>query len=156
MLLRHDDPNNPRLIAYWVRSGFPATGCISQLRAAAQLPRRAPARLHGAGGLRELEALPLTANGKLDRKALPAPSFSGDLQQRVAPSTDLERRAPCHLGEVLGHSDFGITDNFFAIGGHSLAAARLVSRIEQSHGLCSPLAALFQNPTIAGLALPVL
>jgi hypothetical protein len=52
---------------------------------------------------------------------------------------------------VLGHSDFGITDNFFAVGGHSLAAARLVSRLEQTIGSAPELAALFHNSTIAGL-----
>ncbi|MFM9099934.1 MAG: condensation domain-containing protein, partial [Cyanobium sp.] len=98
-----------------------------------------------------LEALPLTPNGKLDRKALPAPSFCGDLEQRVEPSTDLERQLHAIWAEVLGHSDFSITDNFFAIGGHSLAAARLVSRMEQAIGSAPTLAALFQNPSIAGL-----
>jgi acyl carrier protein len=100
----------------------------------------------------QLEALPLTPNGKLDRKALPAPSFSGNLEQRVAPSTDLERELHAIWAEVLGHEEFGITDNFFAVGGHSLAAARLVSRIEQAIGCAPTLAALFQNPSIAGLA----
>ena len=75
----------------------------------------------------ELESLPLTSNGKLDRKALPAPSFAGDLERRVEPGTELERRLHGIWAEVLGHSDFGITDNFFAVGGHSLAVVRLVT-----------------------------
>ncbi|MFM7239897.1 MAG: thioesterase domain-containing protein, partial [Cyanobium sp.] len=100
----------------------------------------------------QLEALPLTPNGKLDRKALPAPSFSGDLEQRVAPSTDLERQLHAIWSDVLGHSDFGINDNFFAIGGHSLAAARLVSKIEMVIGSSPALASIFHNPSISGLA----
>ncbi|MFN7898423.1 MAG: condensation domain-containing protein, partial [Synechococcaceae cyanobacterium] len=98
-----------------------------------------------------LEALPLTANGKLDRKALPAPSFAGDLDQRIPPSTELEHQLHRLWADVLGHCEFGIADNFFLVGGHSLAAARLVSRIEQAFGTAPPLAALFQSPTIAGL-----
>jgi len=100
----------------------------------------------------ELEALPLTTHGKLDHKALPAPSFSGDLQQRVEPSTDLELKLHALWAEVLGHGEFGVSDNFFLVGGYSLAAARLVSRIEENLGQRLPLASLFQSPTLADLA----
>ncbi|MFN7901138.1 MAG: condensation domain-containing protein, partial [Synechococcaceae cyanobacterium] len=102
-----------------------------------------------------LEALPLTANGKLDRKALPAPSFAGDLQQRIPPSSDHARQLHRLWADVLGHCDFVIADNFLMVGGHSLSAARLVARIEQAFGTAPPLATLFQSPTIAGL-LPLL
>jgi amino acid adenylation domain-containing protein len=161
--LRKDDPNNPRLIAYWVpleairskpdsvaagsNAGGPATA--EQLRAF--LADRLPDYMVPAGFV-ELETLPLTTNGKLDRKALPAASFSGDEQQRVAPTTDLERQLHGIWAEVLGHGEFGVSDNFFLVGGHSLAAARLVSRIEQSLGQRLPLASLFQSPTLAALA----
>ena len=151
VLLRHDDPNNPRLIAYWVADAShetTASASTEQLRSF--LRERLPGYMVPAAFL-QLEALPLTPNGKLDRKALPAPSFSGDQEQRVEPSTDLERQLHAIWAEVLGHADFGITDNFFAVGGHSLAAARLVSRMEQSIGSSPVLTALFQNPSIAGL-----
>ena len=152
VLLRNDDPANPRLIAYWVADASqPPTASASSEQLRAFLSERLPDYMVPAAFL-QLEALPLSPNGKLDRKALPAPSFSGNLEQRVAPSTDLERQLHVIWAEVLGHSDFGITDNFFAIGGHSLAAARLVSRIEQAIGCAPTLAALFQNPSIAGLA----
>ncbi len=151
VILRHDDPNNPRLIAYWVAAASqPSLASTSSEQLRAFLAERLPGYMVPAAFL-QLESLPLTPNGKLDRKALPAPSFSGDLEQRVEPSTDLERQLHTIWAEVLGHSDFGITDNFFAIGGHSLAAARLVSRIEQAIGSAPTLAALFQNPSIAGL-----
>jgi len=153
VVLRHDDPNNPRLIAYWVADlSQPSLASSSSEQLRAFLADRLPDYMVPAAFL-QLEALPLTPNGKLDRKALPAPSFSGNLEQRVEPSTDLERQLHAIWAEVLGHSDFGITDNFFAIGGHSLAAARLVSRIEQAIGSAPSLAALFQNPSIAGVAL---
>ncbi|MFM8278264.1 MAG: condensation domain-containing protein, partial [Cyanobium sp.] len=73
------------------------------------------------------------------------------LAPRVPPSTELERQLHVLWAEVLGHSDFGISDNFFLVGGHSLAAARLVSRLEQAFGSAPPVAALFQHPTISGL-----
>ena len=67
-------------------------------------------------------------------------------------STDLELHLHAIWAEVLGHDDFGINDDFFAIGGHSLAAFRLASHIEQNLGCTLPLAVIFQNPTIATLA----
>ena len=153
VVLRSDDPANPRLIAYWVvQSPGPsgaAAASADQLRAF--LAERLPDYMVPAAFV-ELEALPLTTNGKLDRKALPAPSFLGDVQQRVQPSTDLERQLHALWAEVLGHGEFGISDNFFAIGGHSLAAARLVSRIEEKLGQRLPVASLFQSPTLASLA----
>ena len=152
VLLRNDDPNNPRLIAYLVADASqPPSASASSEQLRAFLADRLPDYMVPAAFL-QLETLPLTPNGKLDRKALPAPSFSGNLEQRVVPSTDLECQLHAIWAEVLGHSDFGITDNFFAVGGHSLAAARLVSRIEQAIGCAPTLAALFQNPSIAGLA----
>lgn len=155
VLTAEDHRQPPLLVGYWVpeqqrppRQVVIRGVMADQLRCF--LSERLPDYMVPAAFL-QLEALPLTPNGKLDRKALPAPSFSENLEQRVAPSTDLERQLHAIWAEVLGHSDFGITDNFFAIGGHSLAAARLVSRIEQAIGSAPTLAALFQNPSIAGL-----
>ncbi|QPN62714.1 amino acid adenylation domain-containing protein [Synechococcus sp. CBW1004] len=155
VLLRRDAPANPRLIAYWVAQNPDAHALASDRQSSDQLRSFLAQRLPDymvPSAFVALEALPLTTNGKLDRKALPAPSFAGALDQRVEPSTDLERQLHAIWAEVLGHSDFGITDNFFAIGGHSLAASRLVSRIDQALGFSPPLAALFQNPSIAGLS----
>ena len=151
VLLSHDDHNNSRLIAYWVADASQettASASSEQLRSF--LAERLPDYMVPAA-LLQLEALPLTPNGKLDRKALPAPSFSGNLEQRVAASTDLEHQLHGIWAEVLGHSDFGITDNFFVVGGHSLAAASLVSRMEKAIGISISLAKLFQSPTILGL-----
>ncbi|QPN62717.1 non-ribosomal peptide synthetase [Synechococcus sp. CBW1004] len=148
VVLRSDDPSNPCLVGYWVG----VTGVtVSAEELRGFLAERLPDFMVPAA-LVELKDLPLTSNGKLDRRALPEPSFAGDLERRVEPGTELERQIHALWAEVLGHSDFGITDDFFAIGGHSLAAVRLVSRIEQALGSAPPLAALFQNPTIAGLA----
>jgi len=161
VVLRHDDPANPRLIAYWVPQ---IASSSAQAPWAPALSAAAPAVEELRQFLAErlpdvmvpsafvaLKALPLTANGKLNRQALPAPSFAADQEQRLEPSTPLEQKLHGLWAEVLGHGDFGITDNFFHIGGHSLAAARLIQRISDSGIAEIGVAALFQHPTIAEL-----
>ena len=161
VVLRHDDPANPRLIAYWVPQ---LASSSAQAPWAPALSAAAPAVEELRQFLAErlpdvmvpsafvaLKALPLTANGKLNRQALPAHSFAADQEQRLEPSTPLEQKLHDLWAEVLGHGDFGITDNFFHIGGHSLAAARLIQRISGSGIAEIGVAALFQHPTIAEL-----
>uniref|UniRef100_UPI0035648415 phosphopantetheine-binding protein n=1 Tax=Immundisolibacter sp. TaxID=1934948 RepID=UPI0035648415 len=98
-----------------------------------------------------LERLPLTANGKLDRKALPAPE--GDLQRPYeAPQSDLERQLAAIWSEVLGIERIGRHDNFFDLGGHSLLATRLVGRLRTAFEMEIPLRALFEMRTVADLA----
>lgn len=156
VVLTAEEHRQPRLlVGYWVPEQVrPSSQAVIPGVMAEQLriflSERLPDYMVPAAFL-QVETLPLTPNGKLDRKALPAPSFSGNLEQRLAPSSDLERQLHGIWAEVLGHSDFGITDNFFAIGGHSLAAACLVSRVEKAVGISISLAKLFQNPTISGL-----
>jgi amino acid adenylation domain-containing protein len=101
-----------------------------------------------------LKALPLTANGKIDRRALPAAtaSIAGAGGTRVAPRDMLEHVLTGIWARVLGIDDVGVLDHFFEIGGHSLLAARLFEEIERETGVAAPLAALFADDTIAGLA----
>lgn len=98
--------------------------------------------------------IPLNANRKVDRKALPVPQKkSVDLVEHfVAASTDSERKLEAIWSEVLQLSPVGISDNFFALGGHSLMAIQVISRIRKLFGVELPLRALFENPTIAELA----
>lgn len=93
---------------------------------------------------------PLTPNGKIDRKNLPAPDdlAIATLNEHVPPSDDTESKLIEIWKKVLGLNKIGVTDNFFEIGGHSLLAARLFAHIEREMGEALPLAVLFQAPTI--------
>ncbi|WP_173005854.1 non-ribosomal peptide synthetase [Labrenzia sp. THAF82] len=98
-----------------------------------------------------LEALPLTASGKLDRKALPSPQIVGS-GVHEAPSTAHEALLCRLYAELTGAHQVGVQDGFFALGGHSLLAMRLVSQIREETGLEIGLRAVFSHPTVAGLA----
>ncbi|WP_157119363.1 non-ribosomal peptide synthetase, partial [Azohydromonas lata] len=97
-----------------------------------------------------LEALPLNANGKIDRKALPAPAFVDD-KRYEAPAGETERRLAAIWAEVLGVARVGRNDNFFELGGHSLLALRLLERV-RSQGWPVQVRTLFQQPQLAGFA----
>src|SRR2546423_14185251 len=97
----------------------------------------------------ELDRLPLTANGKLDRAALPAPSVRG--RGLRLPRTAREEVLCGLFAEVLGIEGVGIDDNFFALGGDSIVSIQLVSRARKA-GLVITPRAVFQHQTVAGFA----
>jgi amino acid adenylation domain-containing protein len=101
-----------------------------------------------------LAALPLTPNGKLDRPALPNPcrGDSEPLRVFVAPRTSIEERLAGIWRDVLEVAQIGIYEDFFDLGGNSLLAMRVVSGIRNALGVETPIRALFENPTVAGLA----
>jgi acyl carrier protein len=101
-----------------------------------------------------LDSLPLTSNGKVDRKALAALDHNRPDPEKsfAAPRTALEKMLVAIWAEVLKSNRVGIDDNFFELGGHSLLATQLVSRIRGALAVELPLRALFEKPTVAGLS----
>ncbi|MFD6221978.1 amino acid adenylation domain-containing protein [Nocardia asteroides] len=97
-----------------------------------------------------LDRIPLTASGKLDRKALPAPVFAARAYR--APSTETERTVAAVFAEVLGTERVGADDNFFDLGGNSLLATRLTARLGAAVDLRVPVRVLFAAPTVAACA----
>ncbi|NFG32590.1 hypothetical protein FC788_19935, partial [Clostridium botulinum] len=96
----------------------------------------------------QLEKMPLTANGKLDRKALPKPNLDISLNEYEAPRNELEETLVKIWSEVLNVKKIGINDNFFDLGGHSLKATVLMSKIHKELNKEIPLKELFKSPTI--------
>ncbi|HYS58859.1 MAG TPA: condensation domain-containing protein, partial [Burkholderiales bacterium] len=101
-----------------------------------------------------LDKLPLNANGKVDRQALPSPEEAGQAQPRtyLAPRTPVEEVVANIWAEVLRLSQVGADDNFFALGGHSLLATQVVSRLRRVLGVELPLRMMFEAPTVEKLA----
>src|SRR5205814_6623421 len=101
-----------------------------------------------------LKTIPLTPNGKVDRKALPTayPDVSPTPNVYAAARTNLEQHLVAIWEDILKRRPIGVHDNFFDVGGHSLLAVRLFAKVERELGRRLPLASLFQNPTIAQLA----
>ena len=104
-----------------------------------------------------LDELPLLPNGKIDRRALPAPeAVRPDLPHAfVAPRTPVERSLAGVWSDLLGLPQVGIHDNFFDLGGHSLLTTQLISRVRELFQVELPLRQVFQHPTIAALAVAI-
>ncbi|MBX3611483.1 MAG: amino acid adenylation domain-containing protein [Hydrogenophaga sp.] len=149
-MAREDTPGDVRLIAYAVA----ATGATPDPQALREALR---------GGLPDymlpqqvvlLDAMPLLPNGKIDRKALPvptsqAPAANGPLK---AASSETERAVMAAMQAVLNLPAIGADENFFAMGGHSLLAAKLMGQLNKSLGLQLNLRVLFESPTVEKLA----
>jgi amino acid adenylation domain-containing protein len=146
---REDVPGDQRLVAYLVAQHPPAD-LVDQLRA--QLRAALPDYMVPSAFV-VLDALPLTPNAKVDRKALPAPEGSASQQAiYVAPRTPTEEILAGIWAEVLGLKQVSIEENFFELGGHSLLAMQMVSRVRQALSVELPLRELFAAPTISRLA----
>ncbi|HEX7241008.1 MAG TPA: amino acid adenylation domain-containing protein, partial [Longimicrobiaceae bacterium] len=146
VVVREDAPGRRMLVGYVVA----ANGALSLADVRDRARRRLPEYMV-PGAVVELEALPLTPAGKLDRRALPAPSGAGE-EAYAAPRTPTEEILAGIFAEVLGAERVGAHDDFFELGGHSLLATRVVSRVREALGVEPPLRALFEAPTVARLA----
>jgi thioesterase domain-containing protein/acyl carrier protein len=159
---REDRPGDKRLVAYIVTdksanttdnlSSATLTASGRELRTFLQ--SRLPDYLIPSAFV-EMDSLPLTLNGKVDRRALPAPEYirQDASDSRVAPRNDVERQLVEIWERVLDVRSIGIRDNFFELGGHSLIAVRLFTEIEKAFGKSILLSTLFQAQTIEDLAI---
>uniref|UniRef100_UPI003B3A4898 amino acid adenylation domain-containing protein n=1 Tax=Longimicrobium sp. TaxID=2029185 RepID=UPI003B3A4898 len=144
VVMAREDAGDQRLVAYVV-------GDVDTDALRAHVRRGLPEYMVPSAFV-SLDALPLTANGKLDRKALPAPEFAADADRHVAPRTPAEEVMAGIWAEVLQLERVGVKQSFFDLGGHSLLATRVVSRVRELFGVELPLRALFEGPTVAQLA----
>ena len=136
-----------RLVAYLRVEGDAAPDLVDSLRAALQ--RQLPEYMLPSAYV-QVEAWPLNANGKLDRRALPAPDDDdfGGRAAYVAPRTPIEEEMARIWSQLLGVAQVGVHDNFFALGGHSLLATRLAMATQDALGVDVSLRDLFEGPTI--------
>jgi len=150
VIARQDAPGDKRLVAYLVAEDPPAD-LTDQLRA---LVRAAMPEYMVPAQFVMLQALPRTHNGKLDRKALPAPSVGEESPRGIAvgPRTPTEEMVLGVFRRVLGRTDFGVFDNFFDFGGNSLMAARILFQLRAASGGDLPLRVLFERQTVSALA----
>jgi amino acid adenylation domain-containing protein len=150
VVVREDRPGDQRLVGYVVPADDTddAGGLAENVRA--HVARSLPEYLVPSAVV-ILDALPLSPNGKLDRRALPAPDRPSTDAYRE-PSTPQEKVVAGLFAEVLGLERVGAEDDFFELGGHSLLATRLISRVRAEFGVDLPVTAVFDAPTVAGVA----
>jgi aspartate racemase len=149
-VVAREDGGDRRLVAYVV----PRRGAAPEPEALRDLARRALPASMVPSAVVALDALPLTASGKLDRRALPAPEAARAARERLhePPRGPLETTLARLWEDLLGVEAVGATDNFFALGGHSLLAARMVQQLADLTGVDLPLPALYTHPTPRTLA----
>jgi amino acid adenylation domain-containing protein len=151
VVVARPDASGERVLAAYVVPRAGAAVDVRALRAA--LAERLPAYMVPSA-IVPLDALPLAPGGKVDRRALPdpAPASTETDEGFVPPETPEERAIAAAWREVLGLERVGATDGFFSLGGHSLRAVRVVNRIHEALGVRLPVSALFDAPTVRGLA----
>ncbi|MFL6284240.1 MAG: amino acid adenylation domain-containing protein, partial [Pyrinomonadaceae bacterium] len=157
VLVREDEPGDKRVVAYVVAAESVEThaesGAVTVTGLREYLKGRLPEYMVPSAFVM-LDELPLTLNGKVDRKALPAPDSSSvsSADTYVAPRDAVEE-ALCEVwAEVLRLERVGVRDNFFDLGGHSLLATQVVSRVRQLTQVELPLRVFFESPTVEALA----
>ena len=150
VIVRDDGSGGKRLIGYVVAAAAAAGTALDTGSLRASLARQLPDYMVPQA-IMALDALPLTANGKLDRRALPEPEL-GSAQAQRAPRNPQEAILCELFAAVLGRPAVGVDDNFFELGGHSLLATRLISRIRAVLNVEVAIRSLFEAPSVALLA----
>ena len=155
VMVKEDVPGDKRLVAYVVMQPKQVLLTTSELRRF--LLDKLPHYMVPAAFV-FLDTMPLNPNGKVDRRALPAPDISDfqDTNTFVKPRNATEEVLAVIWGQILGLAQISIHSNFFELGGHSLLATQVISRVRQSFGVEIPLHLFFETPTIAGLASAIL
>ncbi|WP_156658129.1 non-ribosomal peptide synthetase, partial [Mycobacterium kyorinense] len=143
VIAREDHPGDKRLVGY-------VTGTADPVTARAKLAERLPSYMVPATVVL-LDALPLTVNGKLDTRALPAPEYQ-DIDRYRAPASPTEEILAGIYAEVLGVERVGVDDSFFDLGGDSLSAMRVIAAVNKSLDAGVAVRVLFEAPTVAQLA----
>jgi amino acid adenylation domain-containing protein len=148
--LREDVRGDKRLVAHLVA----APGCSFEIEEIIEFLRKLLPEYMIPSAFVKLDAMPLTTSGKIDRKRLPAPeqSRTEDERRLEPPRTPVEEVLASIWADILGLDEIGIHNDFFKFGGHSILAAQLVSRLRGIFRVELPHQALFETPTIAGLA----
>ncbi|MFJ6369362.1 amino acid adenylation domain-containing protein [Streptomyces virginiae] len=152
VVVREDVPGERRLVGYVVpEAGADPAPDTEPMRA--ELARSLPEYMVPV--LVVVDGLPVTPNGKLDRRALPAPAAAAAATAYEPPAGETEELVAMVWASVLDAPRIGRHDDFFALGGHSLSATRVAARLRQSLGLDLPLHTLFEQRTVAALAIAV-
>ncbi|HEX7334397.1 MAG TPA: amino acid adenylation domain-containing protein [Pyrinomonadaceae bacterium] len=147
VVAREDDGGSTCLVAYVVANN----GDLQTAELRSYMKQRLPEYMLPSA-IVQLEVFPLTPNGKLDRKALPAPDGAGSDAPYVAPRSELERLIADVWREELGVERVGVRDNFFNLGGHSLLLIRVNNRLRETLRMELPVVELFKYPTVSALA----
>ena len=149
VIARNDSAGGKRLVAYFAT---PADQQITAGQLRAHVAASLPEHMIPAAFVR-LDSMPLTANGKVNPAALPAPEADSLAAEAYEPPrNEMEKMLARVWSEILGVERIGRNDNFFALGGHSLSAARIVARLQQTFGMDVKVRDLFACPSLSSLA----
>ncbi|MDJ0842319.1 MAG: amino acid adenylation domain-containing protein, partial [Acidobacteriota bacterium] len=148
VVVREDQPGNQQLVAYLILAGNSEPGLAQETALASHLAAGLPEYMVPAAYV-FLDRFPLTPSGKIDRKSLPMPEWN--LQAYVPPRNDWEQKMVDLWLDLLSVERVGVTDSFFALGGHSLTTIRLVTRIYDTFGVTLPFKAVFTHSILEDL-----
>ena len=150
VVAREDEPGDKRLVAYVVPADLASPPSTADLRSF--LGQELPEYMIPSA-FAFLDRLPLSPNGKVDRKALPEPGEAwAETSNFIAPRTPIEEILVGIWAEVLGSERVGVADNFFELGGHSLRAMRVIARVHDVLGVEVAMRTFFEAPTVQGMA----